>query len=200
MQEKLKISLPIIVEGKYDKIKLNSILDADIFTTDGFSLFKRNDKLAFFRRISERGVIVLTDSDGAGTLIRSHICSAVPKDRIFQLYTPKVKGKESRKERASAEGILGVEGIDADILRGMFRPFADGKSPETDDPITKGDLYEAGMSGGEGSSEKRARFSAYCSLPERLSPNAMLSALNVIMTREQFYKKVSEFDNENTSR
>lgn len=196
MSEKLKISLPIIVEGKYDKIKLDSILDADIFTTGGFSLFKRTDKLSFFRRISEQGVIVLTDSDGAGTLIRSHISSAVPKDKIYQLYTPKIQGKEKRKEKASREGILGVEGVDADILREMFRPFADGNSPKRGEPITKGDLFAAGMSGGEGSAERRARFSIYCSLPDKLSPNAMLSALNVIMSKEEFNRKVAEFDNE----
>lgn len=196
MPEKLKISIPIIVEGKYDKIKLDSILDADIFTTGGFSLFKRADKLEFFRRISTRGVIVLTDSDGAGTLIRSHISSAVPKDKIYQLYTPKIEGKEKRKERASREGILGVEGVDADILREMFRPFADGDPSKHTDPITKTDLYEAGMSGGEGSADRRSRFALYCSLPDKLSPNAMLSALNVIMSKEEFTRKVAEFDNE----
>lgn len=196
MKDKLKISIPIIVEGKYDKIKLDSILDADVFTTGGFSLFKRGDKLDFFRRISERGVIVLTDSDGAGTLIRSHISSAVPKDKIYQLYTPKIPGKEKRKEKASREGVLGVEGVDADILREMFRPFADGSAPERGEPITKADLFEAGMSGGEGSAERRTSFALYCSLPDKLSPNAMLSALNVIMSKEEFTRKVAEFDNE----
>ena len=196
MPERIKISIPIIVEGKYDKIKLDSILDADIFTTGGFSLFKRGDRLDFFRRISEHGVIVLTDSDGAGTLIRSHISSAVPKERIYQLYTPKIHGKEKRKSHASAEGTLGVEGMDAELLRELFRPFADGKTPERGEKITKSDLYEAGMSGSAGSAERRARFCSYASLPDGISPNAMLSALNVLMSREEFYIKVAEFDNE----
>ena len=196
MHKKLKISIPIIVEGKYDKIKLDSILDADIFTTGGFSLFKRGDRLEFFRRISEHGVIVLTDSDGAGTLIRSHISSAVPKEKIYQLYTPKIAGKERRKAHPSAEGTLGVEGIDADILRELFRPFADGAAPDRGEPITKGDLYNAGMSGGAGSAERRARFCSFVSLPDGISPNAMMSALNVLMSREEFFIKVAEFDNE----
>lgn len=199
MPEKLKISIPIIVEGKYDKIKLDSILDADVFTTGGFSLFKRGDRLDFFRRISERGVIVLTDSDGAGTLIRSHISSAVPKEKIYQLYTPKIHGKEKRKTHASAEGTLGVEGINADILRELFRPFADGNTPAHGEKITKSDLYEAGMSGGTGAAERRARFCSHVSLPDGISPNAMLSALNVLMSREEFFTKVAEFDNEKQS-
>ena len=199
MPEKLKISIPIIVEGKYDKIKLDSILDADVFTTGGFSLFKRGDRLDFFRRISERGVIVLTDSDGAGTLIRSHISSAVPKEKIYQLYTPKIHGKEKRKTHASAEGTLGVEGIDADILRELFRPFADGNTPAHGEKITKSDLYEARMSGGTGAAERRARFCSHVSLPDGISPNAMLSALNVLMSREEFFTKVAEFDNEKQS-
>ncbi len=199
MSDKLKISIPIIVEGKYDKIKLDSILDADIFTTGGFSLFKRADKLDFFRRISERGVIVLTDSDGAGVLIRSHISSAVPKDKLYQLYIPKIQGKEKRKTHASAEGTLGVEGMDAALLRKMFAPFADGDIPNRTEKITKGDLYEAGMSGSAGSAERRGRFCSYVGLPDGISPNAMLSALNVLMPRDEFRRKVAEFDNENKS-
>lgn len=196
MAKKLRVSIPIIVEGKYDKIKLDSLLDADIFVTGGFSLFKRDDKLAFFRRISEHGVIVLTDSDGAGTLIRSHISSAVPKDKIYQLYTPKIEGKEKRKKHSSAEGVLGVEGMDADLLRELFLPFADGNIPKNKDKITKADLYAAGMSGGEGSSERRAEFARRMGLPDKLSPNALLSALNVTMTREEFHSRAKEIENE----
>ena len=192
MAEKLRVSIPIIVEGKYDKIKLDSLLDAEVFTTGGFSLFKRDDKLAFFRRISERGVIILTDSDGAGTLIRSHLCSAIPKDRIYQLYTPKIEGKEKRKKHSSAEGVLGVEGIDADVLRALFLPFADGNVPKREDRITKADLYAAGMSGGKGSSERRAEFARRVGLPNDLSPNALLSAINVTMTREEFFSLARE--------
>ena len=178
---------PIIVEGKPAKIRLDSLLDAEVFTTGGFSLFKRDDKLAFFRRISEKGIIILTDSDGAGTLIRSHLCSAIPKDRIYQLYTPKIEGKEKRKKHSSAEGVLGVEGVDADLLRALFLPFADGNTPKNEDKITKTDLYVAGMSGGDGPSERRAEFARRAGLPDKLSPNALLSALNVTMTRDEFF-------------
>ena len=187
MPERIKISIPIIVEGKYDKIKLDSILDADVFTTGGFSLFKRGDRLDFFRRISERGVIVLTDSDGAGTLIRSHISSAVPKEKIYQLYTPKIHGKEKRKTHASAEGTLGVEGIDADILRELFRPFADGNTPAHGEKITKSDLYEAGMSGGTGAAERRARFCSHVSLPDGTDLSQAFTAEIMSYEPESYY-------------
>ena len=188
---KLKIDIPIIVEGKYDKIKLDSLLDAQIFTTGGFSLFKRADKLAFFRQIAESGVIILTDSDGAGTLIRSHLSSAIPKDKIYQLYTPKIEGKEKRKKQPSSAGVLGVEGVDADILRSMFMPFVSG-APKHEDKITKSDLYRVGMSGGEGASDARATFLREAGLPQDLSPNAMLAAINVIMTRDEFFSRIEK--------
>lgn len=195
-KSKIHVSLPIIVEGKYDKIKLDSILDADIFTTGGFSLFKHKEKLELFRKISEHGVIVLTDSDGAGTLIRSHISSAVPQDKIYQLYTPKIQGKEKRKKQPSAEGTLGVEGMDAQLLREMFLPFADGNTPDKGEKITKTDLYEAGMSGTPDSAARRARFCSLAGLPDSLSPNAMLSALNVTMTRNEFFSLARRLDDE----
>lgn len=198
MKEKLHISLPIIVEGKYDKIKLDSILEADVFTTGGFSLFSRSDRLAFFKKISERGVIILTDSDGAGILIRSYLSCAIPKDKIYQLYTPKIKGKEKRKKTASRAGVLGVEGVDADILRELLMPFADGADPAITDKVTKADLYEAGMSGGIGAAERRRSFCRLAGLPEDISANAILSALGVIMDRDKFYSLVRIMDeNEN---
>ncbi len=195
--EKIKINLPVIVEGKYDKNKLSSIIDADIFTTGGFGIFNQKEKLDFFRRISKDGVIVLCDSDGAGTLIRSHISSAVPKDKIYQLYTPKIEGKEKRKKQASAEGYLGVEGIDSDILRELFAPFADGAKPQKD-RITKLDMYEAGLTGISDSAQRRDRLARYLSLPDKLSVNAMLSALNVMLDREGLLSAVKEvFGEEN---
>ena len=187
--EKLKISIPVIVEGKYDKIKLDSILDADIFTTGGFSLFKSKERMSLLKRISKDGVIILCDSDGAGKLIRSHLSSAIPKEKIYQLYTPQIEGKEKRKKAPSAEGMLGVEGIDADILRSLFAPFSGEKRPGSGEKITKADLFRAGMSGCEGANERRADFCASMGLPKDLSPNAMLCALNVIMTRDEFLDK-----------
>ena len=195
--DKIKITLPVIVEGKYDKNKLSSVIDADIFTTDGFSIFNRKEKLDFFRRISEHGVILLCDSDGAGTLIRSYITGAVPKDKIYQLYTPKIEGKEKRKKQASAEGYLGVEGIDAEILRSLFAPFADGEMPKRD-RITKLDMYEAGLTGAPDSAARRDALARHLGLPDKLSVNAMLSALNVTIDREGLYRALEEiFGEEN---
>ena len=190
--QKIKVSLPIIVEGKYDKIKLDSILCADIFTTGGFSLFKNKEKMDLFKRISKDGVIILCDSDGAGKLIRSHLSSAIPNDKIYQLYTPQIEGKEKRKKSPSAEGTLGVEGIDADILRGLFLPFSDDRRPASGEKITKADLFRAGMSGCDGATERRAEFCVSEGLPKDLSPNAMLSAINVIMSREEFIEKTKK--------
>ena len=123
--EKLRINYPIIVEGKYDKIKILSVADACVIQTDGFGVFKNSERLALIRKLAEREkIIVMTDSDGAGKVIRSHITSAIPKDRLIQLYIPQVEGKEKRKQAPSAEGYLGVEGTEADIIRRLLEPFA----------------------------------------------------------------------------
>ena len=114
---KLNIVYPIIVEGKYDRQRILSVCEATVLTTDGFGIFKKNEKLALFRRLGERSpLIILTDSDGAGRLIRSHLCSAIPKDRLIQLYIPRIEGKEKRKSEPSAEGMLGVEGMERELL------------------------------------------------------------------------------------
>ena len=190
--EKLKIDLPIIVEGKYDKIKIKSIADACVIQTDGFGVFKNTERLALIRQLAKKSkIIVLTDSDGAGKVIRSHITSAIPKDRLIQLYTPQVKGKERRKDAPSAEGFLGVEGAEADVLRRLLEPFASGVSAlEVDrEEISKADFYEAGLTGGEGSAERRDAFALSLGLPKGMTPNALLAAVNVMMSREEFYQK-----------
>ena len=127
-REKLSVSLPIIVEGKYDKITLSSILDAHILQTDGFGVFNNKEKAALFRRLAEKnGIIVLTDSDGGGRQIRAFLSEILPKEKVFHLYIPKQKGKERRKEKASRAGLLGVEGMEAELLLSLFRPFASGE-------------------------------------------------------------------------
>ena len=186
---KLNIALPIIVEGKYDKIKVLSIANACVIATDGFGVFKNHEKIATIKRLSEKSkVIVLTDSDGAGKLIRSHITSAIPRDRLIQLYTPQVKGKERRKTEASKEGFLGVEGTEADTLRALLAPFAtdsfDGESWREE--ITKADMYEKGLTGAPDSADKRDAFAISLGLPKGMTANALLSAINVLMTREEF--------------
>lgn len=190
--EKLKIDLPIIVEGKYDKIKIKSIADACVIQTDGFGVFKNTERLALIRQLAKKSkIIVLTDSDGAGKVIRSHINSAIPKDRLIQLYTPQVKGKERRKDAPSAEGFLGVEGAEADVLRRLLEPFSSGVSTwdSEREEISKADFYEAGLTGGEGSAERRDAFALSLGLPKGMTPNALLAAVNVMMSREEFYQK-----------
>ncbi len=191
--EKLKISLPIIVEGRYDKIKITSLFDASVITTEGFGVFKNHERLALIRQLARKSkIIVLTDSDGAGKLIRSHITSAIPKDRLLQLYIPQVEGKERRKKEASAEGYLGVEGTDADIIRRLLLPFAEGAA-EKESPreeITKLDLFEAGLTGAADSATKRDLFALSQGLPKGMTPNALLAALNVMMSRDEFIQTI----------
>ncbi len=130
MMEKLRIPYPVVVEGRYDELRLQTVLDAQIVRTDGFGVFKKREILLLLRRLSEKTpLILLTDSDGAGKLIRSHLSSAIPPERLIQLYIPRIPGKEKRKARASAEGTLGVEGMESDLLYRLFEPFA-GNDPD----------------------------------------------------------------------
>lgn len=188
--DRLKIDFPIIVEGKYDKIKIKSVADACVIQTDGFGVFKNHERLALIRQLAKRSkIIVMTDSDGAGKVIRSHIASAIPKDRLIQLYIPQVEGKERRKEAPSAEGYLGVEGTDAELIRKLLEPFAVGVSSDESEreEITKADLFEVGLTGESDSAEKRDSFAVSVGLPKKMTPNALLAAVNVIMTREEFF-------------
>lgn len=186
--EKMKISFPIIVEGKYDKIKIQSIADACVITTDGFGVFKNTERLALIRKLAERSrIIVLTDPDGAGKLIRSHITSAIPRERLIQLYTPQVRGKERRKAHASAEGYLGVEGAEAEKLREILAPFSEGvfDGESEREEITKLDMFELGLTGACDSSERRDSLAVSLGLPRGMTPNALLAALNVLLTKEE---------------
>ena len=193
--EKLKIDLPIIVEGKYDKIKVLSIADACVIQTDGFGVFKNSERVALIRQMAKKSkIILLTDSDGAGKVIRSHITSAIEKDRLIQLYTPQIEGKEKRKQAPSAEGFLGVEGTDAEILRELLSPFASGNVAEETkrEEITKADMYAFGLTGGSDSAERRDLLAQKLGLPKKMTPNALLAAINVIMTREEFFEIFKE--------
>ncbi|MBQ2377019.1 MAG: DUF4093 domain-containing protein [Clostridia bacterium] len=194
--EKLKIPYPVIVEGKYDRQRLIEIIDANIYTTGGFGVFRHGEVLALLRRLSEKSpVIVLTDSDGAGTLIRSRITSAIPKDRLIQLYTPQIKGKEKRKTEPSKAGFLGVEGIDFDVLRKLFEPYADSDAAErkmTENPLTKADFYEFGLSGKPESAAKRDALAQRLGLPTGMTPNALLEAVKILVSYEEFVETVSK--------
>ena len=191
--EKLKIPYTIVVEGKYDRTRVLSVCEARVITTDGFGIFKKNEKLALIRRLaSELPVILLTDSDGAGKLIRSHLTSAIPQDRIIQLYIPQIKGKEKRKKEASAEGTLGVEGMERELLYELLRPYEDERAFRRfeENPLSKTDFYIDGLTSGENSTERRDEIAVKLGLPRGMTPNALLSAMKMICTYEEYLKLV----------
>lgn len=186
---KLRIPYPIIVEGKYDRLRLLSICEGQILTTDGFGIFKKNEKLSLFRELGKRSpVIVLTDSDGAGKLIRSHLSSAIPKDRLIQLYIPKIQGKEKRKSEPSAEGTLGVEGMDRELLFKLLSPFENENAVEAakENKLSKTDLYVDGLSGREDSRQRRAELCRRLRLPEDMTANALIEALRILLTYDEY--------------
>ena len=190
--EKLCISRPIIVEGKYDKIKLDSLLTAHVIPTDGFALFKKKEKTALIRRLAEeKGVIVLTDADGGGKQIRAFLAEILPKEKVIHLYIPAVSGKDKRKEKAGKAGLLGVEGIDSDTLRAIFAPFADGAPQKTHGGITKQDFFFDGLSGGTDAKKKREALSLALGFPPDMTANALLDALNLLYTKEEYRKTLS---------
>ena len=195
--EKLIVNYPVIVEGKYDKIKLSSILDADIFVTDGFQVFAKEEMKVLFAKLSEKSkVIVLTDSDGGGRVIRNYFNSALDKDKVIHLYIPEVKGKEKRKAKPSKAGTLGVEGIDAETLRNLFLPFTGAIETQKRGGVTKTDLYEWGLSGRAESAQRRAEFSRRLGFPSDMSANALLCAVNVLYTRDEMLKELEGFKEE----
>ncbi len=189
----LDIPYPIIVEGKYDRLRLLSVCRATILTTDGFGIFKKNEKLCLFRRLSERSpIILLTDSDGAGKLIRSHLTSAIPQNRLIQLYIPQIAGKEKRKAEPSAEGTLGVEGMERKLLWELLAPFEDPTAAERglENPLCKADFYADGLSGGADSTAKRDALAVKLGLPVGMSANALLAALKILVTYPEYVKLV----------
>lgn len=197
--EKPTVSLPILVEGKYDKIKLDSLISGRVIPLGGFSLFNRRDRIAFLRKIAEGGgVIVLTDSDGGGRQIRSFLSECLPKEKVFHLYIPAVEGKEKRKRVAGKAGLLGVEGTDKDTLLSLLRPFFGEGKKETGLTLTKADLYSDGLLGGEGSARKREKLCRALSLPPDLSPNALLGALSLACTEEEYRRALSSIQEENS--
>lgn len=185
----VKIKEAIVVEGRYDKNTLSQILDAPILETSGFGIFKDKQQMALLRRIAEtRGLIVFTDSDGAGFVIRNHIKSAIPGKYLKHAYIPDIYGKEKRKAAPGKEGKLGVEGMTKDvILESLRRAGATIEGEETASvrQITKQDLMELGLSGTADASERRLKLLKRLNLPERMSPNAMLQALNLLYNLEE---------------
>ena len=186
---KLNISYPVIVEGRYDKQKLQCVMNGQIITTDGFGVFNHKETLTLIRALAERSpIIVLTDSDGAGKLIRSHITSAVPKDRLIQLYIPQIKGKEKRKAAPSAEGTLGVEGMETRLLYDLLSPYENGDAyaRAAENPLSKTDFYIDGLTGKENSTARRDALAVSIGLPVGMTPNALLAALRLLLSYEEY--------------
>lgn len=188
MCEKIKISQAVIVEGRYDKLKLSNIIDAFIIETNGFGIFKDKKKLSFIKRIAnERGIIVLTDSDHAGFMIRNYISSGVPKDKIINVYIPDIKGKEKRKDKPSKEGKLGVEGMSAQILlQALKRADVAYSKSVNENPVTNYDLFSLSLSGTPNAKQNKKKLLQKMNLPEYLSTNSLLTYVNSQMSREAF--------------
>lgn len=189
--EKVRVREVIVVEGRYDLNALKQVLDATVITTEGFGIFHQADKLDLIARLAKtRGVIILTDSDGAGFVIRNHLKGCLDPGLVKHAYIPDVAGKERRKARLSKEGKLGVEGMSPEVLLEALRRAGatmDGGPGPAGGTITKADLFALGLSGKPDSAQKRAELKRRLELPERLSPNALLDVLNALMTREELF-------------
>ena len=192
MTAPLRIREAVVVEGRYDKSALAGVVDTLILETAGFGVFKDGERLALLRRLASiRGLIVLTDSDGAGFVIRNHLKGAIPKGQLKHAYIPDVYGKERRKRAPGREGKLGVEGMSPGVLlEALERAGAtfegEGEASGPRSPVTKADFYAWGLSGGQESGAKRAALLKKLGLPEHMTANALLEAVNILYTREEF--------------
>ena len=188
----IKLKQAVIVEGRYDKIKLKNIIDAPIIETNGFRIFNDKQRQSLIRQIAEkRGILIMTDSDGAGFVIRNFLKGTVDKSKIKNCYIPQLSGKEKRKERGSAEGFLGVEGVpDEVIIEAVRKSGAEiiGEETVKRNEITKADLFSLGLTGTENSAQKRKQLLDKLNLPGYLSTNAMLTALNCLYSLEELKK------------
>lgn len=185
----IRLNSAVVVEGKYDKIRLSNIVDAPVFTTDGFRLFKNKEKIELLRAVAKKhGIIILTDSDSAGMFIRNRLKNYIGEEYIKNVYLPPLKGKERRKNAPSAEGLLGVEGTPDEIIVSALEKFCcernnDGKK------IEKSDFYRWGLTG-ENSKAKRDALKRKLALPKDLSPNALLEAVNLLFEYDEFEKEL----------
>lgn len=196
----LRIKEAIVVEGRYDKNTVSQLVDTVILETTGFGIFNNQEKLRLLRKIAKaRGLIILTDSDGAGFVIRNFLKGALPPEQVKHAYIPDVHGKEHRKRHWGSEQKLGVEGMSQTVLEAALRhsgaTFLDDSetTAKTASPITKADLYVCGLSGGDGSAKKRSKLLRSLDLPEHLSPNALLPVLNALYEREDFLALAAKF-------
>ena len=196
----VKIKEAILVEGRYDKNTLSQIVDAPILETNGFGIFKDKKQMALVRQVAEkRGLIVFTDADGAGFVIRNHVKSAIPGKYLKHAYTPDVFGKERRKDKAGKEGKLGVEGMKPEIILDALRKAGatiEGEDVRQSQAITKQDMMDLGLSGGADASAKRLALLKKLNLPEHMSANALLQALNLLYSLEELTTIVEKLENE----
>ena len=198
----IRVKEAILVEGRYDKIKLASLVDGVILEAGGFSLFRDREKLAYLKRLAkERGLILLTDSDGAGFVIRGKLASHIPPEYLKHAYIPDVYGKERRKAKPSKEGKLGVEGMDLATLRAALEragaTILEGEAAPSPakqgEPVTKSDLFQLGLSGKADSAQRRKELQRALGLPERLSANGLVQAINALYSREEFLRLAGEY-------
>lgn len=197
----IKIREAIVVEGRYDKNTLSQIVDAPIFQTNGFSVMNDRSQLALLRRVAQqRGLIVFTDADGAGFVIRNYLKSAIAPELLKHAYIPDIAGKEKRKSAPGKEGKLGVEGMTPEVILASLRHAGatiEGETSAVASGITKQDFMELGLSGGSNSSAKRKVLLKKLQLPEHMSANALLQALNLLYTKEEIHKIVEALNSEN---
>ena len=184
----LKIKEAVIVEGKYDKLKLSNFLDTLIIETNGYGIYKDKEKIKFIRRLAkERGIIILTDSDHSGFQIRNYVSAGIPKEQIKHIYIPDISGKEKRKTQPSKEGKLGVEGMSDELLLKLFRNAGvSAKTVSVTDPVTNFDMFDLGFSGTPNAKENKKNLLKALELPEFLSTNSLLSYINSTMSRDDF--------------
>ncbi|MBR3952355.1 MAG: DUF4093 domain-containing protein [Oscillospiraceae bacterium] len=198
-QKRIRIKETIIVEGKYDKMRLSPLFDANIIELGGFQIYNNKDRLALIRRIAEKnGIIILTDSDSAGFRLRHYLSSAVPKANIKNVFIPNVFGKEKRKAKPGKENLIGVEGMSTEILLDAFRKAGidpENGSEERKPPFSKAFLYEIGLSGGEGSAALRKKLCEFYSLPAMLSANSLAEILPIITTEEELLSSLEKIRN-----
>ena len=201
--ERIRIREAVVVEGRYDKIKLEALIDAPVVQTNGFRIYKDRAKLALIRRLATtRGLLILTDSDGAGFQIRNYLNGVVPKGTVKHAYIPDLFGKERRKKKPSAEGKLGVEGMPLEVLAQALQKAGvtvENAPPQNKRLVTKADLYADGFTGGLDSADRRQKLLKYFDLPERLTTNAMLPLLNSFLSYEEYREAVTRLEQEEKS-
>ena len=196
----LKIREAIVVEGRYDKIALENAVDTVIFTTEGFGIFRDAEKAELLRRVAEkRGLIVLTDSDGAGLVIRNRLRGCIAPEYLKHAYIPELPGKERRKTKASREGTLGVEGMPLSVLEDVLRRAgATETEGESALPLTKTDVFSLGLSGTADAAARREALQKELGLPRKMSANALLDALNSLYTREELSAALHKLEEQGT--